>query len=637
MDVLIDSKRVKLGDKDDFSGGEAQVYVTPEGVVKIWKTPTNRDFDVPGQEGVTLREGATNRIEEHQRKMPVILNEYAAALGVDGRVIVPQHLAMATKGNRIVGYRMATVNNGISMELLGRPDFRQGGSVSNNTIIQLFLDIDTTVRRIHSFGVVIGDCNDLNLLNTIGDPPVAHFIDVDSWQYPGFPCRMFTPDFVDPVLCDPAMDTPDLAQPHNPGSDVFAINTMLCRCLLLVDPYGGVYRPPSGGPKMAAKIRKMSRVSILHEGVGLAPSVIHFGALPDELLEHFLNVFERDVRAQFPRQIIESMRWTKCVNCGTEHARNRCPSCDRLSGLVKEVQRGIITITTQFRSSGTIFTSRNHGGQLRYLYNEGGAFRREDGSVVLSGDPKPQMRFRVGSRRTYIGMGNKVYEFLPTGERRSHSVDRVMGFPAFDANSSNLFWTSSNMLYRNNDLGGSEAIGSVLSGRTIFWVGEEFGFGFYRAGEIQRGFVFSTKQGGIRDVAGVPRISGSLLDAKAFFSRDRCWFFFSVREGGRTINRCVALRSDGTVDATTATESGDGSWLGTIRGKVVAKGGIFSVSDDGLVHVVAQGGSIDVVSRFTDTEGLVQSDCDLQPGSSGTLYVIDRQRVMLLQIRGGDS
>lgn len=636
MNILVDGKTVKLGDKDDFSGGEAQVYLTPEGVVKIWKPPTHKDFDVPGQEGVGLREGATRRIEEHQRKTPMILNDYSTILGLDGRVIVPQYLATATKSNRILGYRMAAVNNNISMELLGRPDFRQGGSVSNNTIIQLFLDIDTTVRNIHSSGVVIGDCNDLNILTIIGDPPAAYFIDVDSWQFPGFQCRMFTPDFVDPLLCNPNLDTPDLVESHNPGSDVFAINTMLCRCLLLVDPYGGMYRPPAGQPRVSPKARKMGRISILHEGVGLASSVIHFGALPDDLLEHFLNVFERDIRAQFPRQIIESMRWTKCINCGTEHARSRCPSCDRISGLVKEVQRGIITITTQFRSSGTIFTSRNHGGLLRYLYNEGGAFRREDGTVVLSGDPKPQMRFRVGGHKTYIGMGNKLYEFLPGGERRSHSVDTVMGFPAFDANSRNVFWTNTNTLYRSNELGGAEVVGSVLSGRTLFWVGEDFGFGFYRAGEIQQGFVFDARQPGLRDVTGIPRISGTLIDSKAFFSRNRCWFLFAVRENGRTVNRCVVICNTGEVLATTSAESGDGSWLGTIRGKVVAKDGIFSVSDDGLVQVIEEGGAIMETSRYTDTEGLVQSDCDLQPGTNGTLHVIDRQRVMLLTIRGGD-
>ena len=80
-------------------------------------------------------------------------------------------------------------------------------------------------------------------------------------------------------------------------------------------------------------------------------------------------------------------------------------------------------------------------------------------------------------------------------------------------------------------------------------------------------------------------------------------------------------------------ESGDGSWLGTIRGKVAAKSGLFSVSDDGLVHVAESGGGVDIVSRFTDTDGLVQSGCDLYPGASGALYVVDGQRVMLLNMR----
>ena len=103
------------------------------------------------------------------------------------------------------------------------------------------------------------------------------------------------------------------------------------------------------------------------------------------------------------------------------------------------------------------------------------------------------------------------------------------------------------------------------------------------------------------------------------------------------INRCSVLGPDGVVIATTSAEAGDGSWLGTIRGKLPSRHGLFSVSDEGLVHIEVVGGSIDVGAHFVDTEGLVQSDCDLQPGASGNLYVIDSQRVMLLQIRQGET
>ncbi|HET9992087.1 MAG TPA: hypothetical protein VFQ65_26335, partial [Kofleriaceae bacterium] len=49
--------------------------------------------------------------------------------------------------------------------------------------------------------------------------------------------------------------------------------------------------------------------------------------LPDDLLDVFRKIFERDERGAFPRAQLERLQLRPCASCGDEHARLRCPSC----------------------------------------------------------------------------------------------------------------------------------------------------------------------------------------------------------------------------------------------------------------------------------------------------------------------
>jgi hypothetical protein len=295
-----------------------------------------------------------------------------------------------------------------------------------------------------------------------------------------------------------------------------------------------------------------------------------------------------------------------------------------------EVSRGDITVKHLTSTTGTVLVARSHNGLIRYMLHRDGRFVLEDGTELFSGSPLPRMRFRMSDRATYVGHGNNVVEFTRDGQRRQYSVDRYEGMPSFDVNSTTLFWTFSNVLYRSNDLGGSTPVTSVLSGRTIFWVGEEVGIGFYRASEIQRTFVFDVDGAMTRDVDGVPRVTGQLLDAKCFFSKNRCWLLMTISEGSRTVNRCVCISDHGVVLGTAEAEDGDTSWLGNIRGKVASKVGLLSASGEGLVMVIVNDGRLDVSAHFGDTEDFIHPGCGLQPGQGGSLFVVDRQRVSLL-------
>jgi hypothetical protein len=208
-------------------------------------------------------------------------------------------------------------------------------------------------------------------------------------------------------------------------------------------------------------------------------------------------------------------------------------------------------------------------------------------------------------------------------------VDAIGLLPCFDVNEPHCYWIDGGRLLRDGSLG-PEFVGDVLAGQTRFWVGPAFGVGFYRAGEVSVAFVFDARRRGLNDAVKLPPLRGQLVDAAAYLARDRGWLLTATEDAGRTVHRCVVLRPDGTVEATTEADPGDGSWLGTLGGKCAAGGFLFAATDAGVVRVALDGGRF-VTSEFPDTEPFVDAGCRLLAGADG-LYVVDRQEVRQLRM-----
>ncbi|HNH85285.1 MAG TPA: hypothetical protein PL157_23150, partial [Acidobacteriota bacterium] len=179
---------------------------------------------------------------------------------------------------------------------------------------------------------------------------------------------------------------------------------------------------------------------------------------------------------------------------------------------------------------------------------------------------------------------------------------------------------------------GPELVGEVLTGQTQFWVGSKFGFGFYRAGELSVAFTFHTAQPGLNDNVTLPKFRGQLLEANCLFTDDRAWFFTSENIQGRTVNRCTVIRPNGTIEATTEAEAGDGSWLSTLRGKCAVGNFLLVATDDGIIRMEPKFNQILKTREFPDTESFVDAGCQLIAGRQG-LYVVTSQEIRLLELR----
>jgi hypothetical protein len=609
-DFIVGSSRLSLSPSDVVGkGGEADIYRRGGEVFKIFKTPDHADFHgLPIQQ-----EAARARLAEHQQKLP------SFPKGLPPHVIVPQRLV---KDNRdlIAGYQMPFLADTEVLYRYGQRSFRDQG-VSDETTVAVMTDLHRTVQGVHAAGVVIGDFNDLNVLVKGRD---AFIIDADSMQFGRFLTSVFTAKFVDPLICDPNASAPIMARPHTADTDWYAYCVMLMQVLLFVGPYGGVYRPAEPKNAVPADKRILRRISVFNPDVIYPKPARHYSILPDTLLDYFGRVFQKDDRGVPPLQLIEGLRFTTCTTCGATHAKSVCPSCKLVThAMQKEVHTGSVVATKVVALDGVILYATLQEGILRYLYYDGTTYKREGGRAVLTAELDSKLRFRVRGSDTILARGDQAIILKANGGRESISVETYQQQPLVDANASRIFYATSGVLKRTTDLGIDypERVGDVLANQTPFWVGDTLGFGFYRAAELSNFFVFNTAHPGINDSVSLPPIRGLLIDALCYSSSTHIWFLTSTKEGSQTFNRCYLISKNGEVLGKAEATPGDGSWLGTLRGKFATGDFLLAPTDDGVVRISNDVDALVVSKEYPDTKRFVDSESRLFATRDGLLVV----------------
>jgi serine/threonine protein kinase len=619
MDIYINGKLIHVNPSSSKGkGGEADIFLVNNKAVKIFKAPNHPDFTGNLEEQKIAKE----RINEHQHKLREFPNN------LPSHVIVPEDL-VTDKSQIIIGYTMQFIDNSEPLFRYSERSFREAG-ISNEDVLNIFRDLHKTVLKIHESPAQIGDFNDLNILVSGNE---VRIIDSDSFQFGNFFCRMFTPRFTDPLLCDPKASSLILVKPHTSDSDWYSFTVMLTQCLLFVHPYGGVYKPKKPANKIPYDTRPFHHITIFNPEVVYPKPAIHYSVLSDDLLHHLQKVFEQDLRGEFPTKLLENMRWTKCTNCGIEHARPTCPICLQIApAAIKQVTlvRGKVTSTGVFQTPGLILFSIFQNGKLFWLYHEKDQFKRENGSVIMSGNLDPKIRYRIHNESTLIGKGNTVISLHPAKSPEKIIVDTFGNLPIFDTNGNLRYWLQNGELMCDGEYG-PKRIGSVLQGQTLFWVGPSFGFGFYRAGNLSVAFIFNADRPGINDSIKIPLGGGQLIDSSCIFTKEKCYFFISLQERGKTINRCFLINKNGSIQASSQAQQGDGSWLSSIRGKCAVSNFIFAATDDGVVRLEESNQQIIPTKEFPDTEPFIDSGSHIFPGKDG-LYVVSMHQISLLKI-----
>jgi H/ACA ribonucleoprotein complex subunit 3 len=616
MEVYLNQKQIKLNPKSAIGkGGEADIYDIGNGkVLKLFKPADHPDYELLPQE----QQAATARLALHQQKLRVFPQNLPA------RVIKPETLATDKQGTNILGYTMPFLQNTVTLLKYSDRNYRSTNGISQQFVTNLFRDLHNTVLQVHQANVIIGDFNDLNLLVSQNQ---VNLIDADSFQFKKFPCQVFTARFVDPILCDRNANQPILTSPHNPDSDWYAFTVMLMQSLLYVDPYGGVYKPKSPTAMIPHSARPLQRITIFHPDVRYPKPAIPYQVLSDDLLHHFHNCFKKDWRGDFPKPLLESMRWIKCNQCGIEHLRTSCPICTPTIAVAVE-KKSLVGTTCKvvqiFQTEGVILQAVLQNNTLYYLYNDRSEFRREDNAVLLSGELDANIQFTIFGKSTIFTKQGKAITLAQGQPPNAIAADLIR------ANSISRYWIDNGQLLRDGKLG-NEYIGDILEGQTQFWIGENFGFGFYRAGSLSIAFTFDAKRAGICDRIKLPPIRGELIDANCVFSDRICWFFTATQEQGKIIHQVSVLRDSGELIATLAAPKGDLAWLANIHGGSAIADWLFTPTDEGIVRIEVQNGKIMITKTFSETETYVDSGCSLIVGSQG-IYVINSKKILQLQL-----
>jgi len=625
MDVYLNHKRIRLKASQLIGkGGEADIYDLGQGqALKLFKRPNHPDY----QMSPAMQQAAHYRLQEHQQK----LRQFPQHL--PDRVIQPQALVRDRSGQTILGYTMPLLTQANPLLHYSERSFRQTG-ISAQQVTAIFQDLHQTVEHLHQLGIIIGDFNDLNVLVKHHQ---AYIIDADSFQFGPFTCHVFTDRFVDPCLCDSQANLPQLKSPYTPESDWYAFIVMLMQCLLFVHPYGGVYKPTKSAPKIPHAARSLHRISIFHPQVKYPKPALKPDILPDSLLHYFHQVFEQDLRGKMPRSLLDHLQWTTCLNCGLEHARAQCPHCTPgvlVPGLPKSAQ-GSVQASSIFTTPGIILLATVQNGRLCWLYHEAGAFRREDGAIVLHGELDPRLQFQIQGVSTLIAKDGHLVILKPHQAPIRLAVDpsylvsdrQHLGFAA---NANHYYWLQQGQLYRSEP-STPAYVGDVLQNQTQIWVGPRFGLGVYRAGSLNTAFVFNVQRSGLNDRVQLPPWQGQLINVTCTFSQDYAWLFWATHTQGKTLHYAAVIQANGTILATTVLPGHDHHWLTHLEGHCAVNNFLLVATDEGILRIEPQSGQLMCTRQFPETEPFVDGSCTLLPANDG-LYIIRAKTIQKLQI-----
>ena len=618
--LYVRNKRLKINPSLILgSGGEAEVYdIGQDRALKLFKQP-----DHPDIKGIAAEEQAARlRLAEKESKLAC----FPAHL--PQTVISPEDLVFDEHG-RLAGYTMKLLRHASLLLRYGDKSFREG-RIGMKECVEMLLQLHSTVSGVHRQQVVIGDFNDLNVMVEKSE---AFLIDADSFQFGPYRCSVFTERFVDPLLCDPALNYLLLTKDYSEQSDWYAYAVMVFRSLLYVEPYGGVYKPQHG--VQAASLRPLKRITVFHPDVRYPKPAKPLKTLSDDLLQFFEDTFVRDRREPFPVSLLNPEEWSVCAKCGLEHARRFCPLCSHLSptawqrALVIHKEVSCRTIT---RTPGVILHAALNGSKLEWLTYEEGVFKRETGEAIARGGLLPGMRAQAAGSMTVLGAGGKLAVFRG-GTNEVIAVDTGDDGALFDTSQNNLFYVAQGILYKSGALG-RETIGSIISGQARFWSGPDFGFGYYRAQGICRGFVFSSRGSGLNDSVQLAWLRGQVLNARCVFGEKKCWFFATLAVHGKMEFHVQVIGSKGELEAHAVYQKGslhqESSWLGALGGMCAIKNVLLAATDEGLIRLETEQDRIVKTRDFPDTEPFLNSGVELLCSEEG-VYVVGPKEIHLLK------
>ena len=241
--------RMRIKDTDFLTeGGEGKLYALGERVVKLYHDP--------------LKVIAADKLDRLARlDRPTIIR--------------PLEFVFDQFGHRI-GFVMRKVNAAVALPRLFTTAYWNANGITVEKIAHLVKSMQETISFIHQHGCLQVDGNEFNYM-TKADLSTAYFIDVDSYQAPGYPATVIMPSIRDYTQ-----------NGFNESTDWFSFAIVAFQLFSGIHPYKGRHPDFKSGD---FKGRIKAGISVFHPEVTYPQSVRDFSLIPPSYLQWFQQVF----------------------------------------------------------------------------------------------------------------------------------------------------------------------------------------------------------------------------------------------------------------------------------------------------------------------------------------------------------
>lgn len=527
---------------------------------------------------------------------------------------------VTNKMGELIGYVMPLIENVKPLTKLMDKNFRKANGITQQRAAKVLINLHGLLARVHKAGVVVGDFNDKNVL--VNPHTLEVFlIDVDSASWGRWPSLVAVPDFADPTLLTPQFTLRDGAS-YSQMSDWYSFTVMAYQLLTLTNPYrDGVHRPKPNkdgtrGKRYNFPDRVTHRISVF-EDVQLPPKGIHRPAsLPDRLGLFMRKVFTEDWRAlPFPLELLTTFVWMTCPQCGREHGRTVCPNnkCGA-PGIVSRPatapphpnyspppftppppapSRPTASGTrSAYRIDNTYLAAASLGGNLRHVHYANGAYRRENGAVVLRAPYVPGLSAYVAGDRTVLAGQDEFVVLNGSGPATRQKTQQRFNRTTVAANSKHIYWLRGASLVRDDPGYSRLVVDTIVPNATSVWAGETFGVVFMQIGMVTWVRTFDAENTGFTGSLYLPPEIGTVVDAQCVINDRFAWLTVTYQaRNGTKIYKCFLLNATAGLVASAQTQAGSNNWIEVVSRSALAIGDalLVPVPQVGIMRIRARG------------------------------------------------
>jgi serine/threonine protein kinase len=259
-----------------------KVHIKGKGQVDL----SNNDYLGEGGQGKIYAKGKTVYKIYHEPKNMIPVGKIGELSALTfPNIIKPEDVLVDAKG-KAIGYTMPYITHTHPICQVFTKAFKQREAVKNDQIVQMVRRMQETLHHIHEKKILIVDLNEMNFLASEKFDEV-YFLDVDSYQTPGFPAT---------ALMESVRDRH--SKGYSKETDYFALGIVTFQLFIGIHPYKGKHASVHD-----MDTRMQRNLSVLNKEVTIPAVCYPFATIPKAYLDWYTALFEKGMRIAPPTDL----------------------------------------------------------------------------------------------------------------------------------------------------------------------------------------------------------------------------------------------------------------------------------------------------------------------------------------------